>query len=453
MPQVTALNTQLTLWDSIEEASTYHDADRVGYFSLLYGNVGADPKKQHSYRLSDMPKVIAALDTKRDVWISQAEFTQPNRRVVNLLRLGLLFADLDTYNKEWAEGRTPEQLTDSVLYHCDAEGLPRPSVIIFSGRGLQAKWLLTHCLPRAALPRWNACQANLVERLKELGSDQRAKDASRVLRLVDTVNTKSGEICRVTHVEPGEDGAPLRHSFEALCESFLPIARWDIEIGRKERSEAQQAHQLKLLKGGKPGHLKGFSSRSLAWHRLEDLRTLAQLRGGVKEGARMQNLFWQLNFLLLSGATNSVDMYKEAGALAKAINPVWNYRSSELGTLYRKAKDVEAGKPVEFAGREWPALYTPKNSTLINLFEITDDEQAKLRTIISRDMAKARDRERDTTRRRAAGAVSRDEYLSAAEGKREQAKALKAQGLSVRAIADQMGISKTAVGRYLQGQN
>ncbi|QTZ89689.1 hypothetical protein GQ627_0ndm00273 (plasmid) [Klebsiella pneumoniae] len=40
----------------------------------------------------------------------------------------------------------------------------------------------------------------LVDRLLPLGADRQAKDASRVLRMVDTVNQKSGEICRVVHV-------------------------------------------------------------------------------------------------------------------------------------------------------------------------------------------------------------------------------------------------------------
>lgn len=142
-------------------------------------------------------------------------------------------------------------------------------------------------------------------------------------------------------------------------------------------------------------------------------------------------------------------MYHEAAALARELDPRWNYRSAELMTLYAKAKAHEAGEKVEFGGKQFAPLYTPKNDTLISLFHITDDEQRKLRTLISRDMAKERDRERHTARRRAAGAVDRAAYLEAASAKQAQALALKAQGLSVRAIAAQMGISKTAAGRYI----
>jgi hypothetical protein len=156
--------------------------------------------------------------------------------------------------------------------------------------------------------------------------------------------------------------------------------------------------------------LRGFSGRQLAWDRLEDLRRLVELRGGVKEGERMQHLFWRLNFLLLSGATNSAQMYHEAAALARELDSSWNYRSKELMTLYAKAKQYEAGEKVEFGGKQFAPLYTPRNDTLINLFQITDDEQRTLRTLISRDMAAERHRKREEARRRASGAVDRATY-------------------------------------------
>ena len=123
-------------------------------------------------------------------------------------------------------------------------------------------------------------------------------------------------------------------------------------------------------------------------------------------------------------------------------------------TLYSKAKAYEKGEKISFGGREFAPLYTPKNDTLINLFQITDDEQAALRTIISKDMAlerrRERDRTRDEARRRAAGAVDRETYLEAANAKQAQAQALRAQGLSIRAIAQQMNVSVGSVSGYLK---
>ena len=401
---------QISLFSRAEEAQMYHDSQNHGFFSILVDRYGE--KIQSSHRLSEMPIVLGLIDKNRDTWMTQAEFIRPNRRVVYLARIGLLFADLDTYREPWATGRTAEQLAASVLYYCAQEGIPAPSMLIFSGRGIQAKWLLDGVIPRAALPRWNACQRYLVDRLAFLGADRQAKDASRVLRLVNTVNQKSGEICRVVHVEVGADGQPVRYNFEYLCEMLLPAARWTIEQQRQEQEARAKRRQLKLLPGSKSDNLHGFSGRQLAWHRMEDLRTLAELRGGVEEGERMLHLFWRLNFLLLSGATNSRQMYHEAHALAREIDPAWGHNSKELMTLYGKAKAYEAGEKVTFGGKEFAPLYTPKNDTLINLFAITDQEQRELRTIISTGMAAERHRDRETARRRAAGAVDRETYES-----------------------------------------
>ena len=247
---------QLALFDQTQEANTYHDAGRRGFFSLLTSKDNGD-KRQSSHPLSEMATVLGMVDSTRDTWLSQAEFFRPNRRVVNLLRIGLMFVDLDTYRVPWATGRTPEEQAAGVIYFCQAEGLPLPSLMIYSGRGLQLKWLLDAPIPRQALPRWNACQRHLVDKLAELGADPAAKDASRVLRLVDTVNTKSGNICRVVHVQE-EAGEPARYNFEYLCEMLLPVARWDIEAQQKRRRD----RQLTLIPGGRQGNLKGVVSEN-----------------------------------------------------------------------------------------------------------------------------------------------------------------------------------------------
>ncbi|APP87428.1 hypothetical protein ABQZ99_021045 (plasmid) [Xanthomonas hortorum pv. vitians] len=50
------------------------------------------------------PCLVGLIYKDRDTWMTQAEFMRPNRRVVNLLRIGLLFADIDTYRQPWAAG-------------------------------------------------------------------------------------------------------------------------------------------------------------------------------------------------------------------------------------------------------------------------------------------------------------------------------------------------------------
>ncbi len=98
--------------------------------------------------------------------------------------------------------------------------------------------------------------------------------------------------------------------------------------------------------------------------------------------------------MILSGQIASDELHVSAATLAHEIDLAWRYGKSSLSTLYDKARRWNAGETVEFGGKKYPPLYTPRNGTLIDWFEITDVEQRTLRTVISRDMARERRRER-----------------------------------------------------------
>jgi hypothetical protein len=445
----------------LEEACLYHDAGEYGFFSLLWLETSpvssklprrasqSRPKVQRSYPLRKMPEIIENLDQSRDTWISQAEFIQPNRRVVYLLRLNLCFVDLDTYKTPW-KAYPPEAMANLIRGFCQDEDIPEPSLILFSGRGLQVKWLFERPLPRAALPRWNAVQRQLVDRLECFGADAGARDASRLLRLVDTVNTRSGERVRVLWVNESQ-GEIIHYGFDYFSGWLLPVDRDMIRDKREAREERRQAFQL--LKGGRVGNLRPSSNRQLAWDRLEDLRTLARLRAwtetGIPHGYRSKYIHWCLNFLLLSGAVHSSQLFYEAQALVREVCPDLPQNTrSVLSTLYRKAQTYEAGEKVEFNGRTYPPLYTPRNSTLMELFAITDEEVKRLKTIITKEEAAERDAERHRQRRRELGSMNRATYLEAvretAEQRRAQARLLRARGLTWTEVGKEMGVSVTA---------
>ena len=285
-------------------------------------------------------------------------------------------------------------------------------------------------------------------------------------RLEQTINAKTGKRCEVIWQTDGTDGAPVRYDFEALFHQMAPVAREQLEVEREKRQQEREARRegydrwdnrpaLELIKGGRHG-LKRICYRELAWHRLEDLRALAALRAtrnGSLEGERMAFLFWSLNFLGLSNAVSPSSLWKEAQSLATTLAPGWRYERGELSTLYRKLCAYVNGETVEFNGRQYPGLYTPRNQTLIELFKITPDEQRHLKTIISKEEARHRDAERKRSQRREAGAVERSTYLESMAGlseqRREAVLALKAKGLSQRAIAKETGLSKTRVAQLL----
>lgn len=430
---------QIPLFSPADEAGFYHRSDSGGYFSLLTSFEGGR-KVQHSYPTLQMPVVLGMIDANRDTWISQAEFWSSLRRVVNVKSIGLAFLDIDFYREdvEWGRGRTPERAAEDFAGLCDDFGIPRPSLIIYSGRGLQVKWFFETALPRMALPRWNIVEKVLVERFALCGADPQARDSARVLRLVQTVNTKSKQVCRPIWVNTDENGQPVRYDFEYFAECVLPIPR---SMARQHVEKARQT-----VKTPRTCVSRGLNIENLNWNRVEDLRTIVRLRSGMPEGMRMQMLFYTVNFLALSHQITPATFYFEAAAIAHEIDPMWTIRSAELQTVYSKMKDYLAGKTVEFNGRTYPALYTPTNDTLINVFDITSEEQKQLKTIIDG----TEHRRRQMIAIRQSGVMSRFEYEDRAEQRRVQARLLNAKGYTSRQIAAELGISRTTVSKYLK---
>ena len=266
-----------------------------------------------------------------------------------------------------------------------------------------------------------------------------------MLRLVDTVNTRSGERVRVLWVQRHAEDV-RRYPFEWLAETLLPVSREALQ--RQRQAPTEPRIPLKILPGGKTGNLRVFSGRQLAWDRLEDLRTLAQLRGwtehGIPHGYRSKYIHWCLNFLLLSGAVPANQLYPEAQALVREVCPDFSKDvRSVLSTLYRKAKAHEAGERIEFNGRTYPPLYTPRNRTLLALFDVQDDEMKALKTIITPEEAAERHRERNRK-------IDRATYLETAEQRQAYARLLRAKGLSIRDISAEIGVSKSQIHRYLR---
>ena len=431
---------QVPLFSPADEAGFYHCPDSGGYFSLLTSLEGGR-KVQHSYPTLKMPVVLSLIDANRDTWISQAEFWSSLRRVVNVKSIGLAFLDIDFYREdvEWGRGRTPERAAEDFVGLCDDFGIPRPSLIIYSGRGLQVKWFFVTALPRMAMPRWNAVEKVLVEKFAFCGADPLARDSARVLRLVQTVNTKSKQVCRPIWVNTDENNQPVRYDFEYFAECVLPIPR---SVVRQHVEIARQT-----AKTPRSSVSRGLTIETLNWNRVEDLRTIVRLRSGMPEGLRMQMLFYTLNFLALSHQVTPTTFYYEAAAIAREIDPTWTMRSAELKTVYAKMKDYLAGKTVEFNGRTYPALYTPTNDTIINVFGITSEEQKELKTIID-DTEHYR---RQVVDRRKNGMMSRFDYVDRAEQRSVQAMLLREKGLSIRQIAKEMKVSVGSVAGYLKG--
>jgi hypothetical protein len=196
------------------------------------------------WREKDYP-VEVALDLlnhyegRRDVYLSTQRF-RGRRRIAHLLSMGSLCADLDYYRVPELTGLSPRQILDEALAMLEQANIPAPTLAISSGRGLYLLWVHSP-IPRAALPRWTACQHELRNVLSPLRADPAARDAARVLRVIGTRH--GGTRATVEAVAPvGEV-----RTFEDLAGEILPMGRaelYDLRVRRAKR--AARAAQERL---------------------------------------------------------------------------------------------------------------------------------------------------------------------------------------------------------------
>lgn len=398
--------------------------------------------REHVYPVEVAIELLNHYRGRQHVYLSTQRFSG-RRKIAKLLSLSSLYADLDFY-KTGYEGWHPYYVLDVVLEHLagTAPEIPAPTLAISSGRGLYLIWQHEH-IKRSALPRWNACQRQLCELLKPFGADRSAKDAARVLRVI---GTRNGPETVYGLVPVGEV-----YEFNQLADQVLPITQAQIHDLRIQKAlrEARRAPGTPQERRQAPP--EGFTQATLWEARLGDLQKLRWLRF---MDAQMTD--YRHRWLFLSGvamswlAASPRAMRRELFELAREAGDWSEERAAgKLGSVVKRTCMAFAGETVEYGGHQVDARYRYSNQRIIEELEIDASEERYMKTIISDDERRRRDRERDEERRREAGAMSREKYLTRAVKRRAQVRRMASQGFSLRQIARQLGISKSQVHRTL----
>jgi len=442
--------------DPLEEVSLYHHPDNFGFTAILR-KTGAVPvdgslmpiRPQRSYRMAELPEVLKRIETNQDIWIAQNEFIKPNRRLVNLGRITSCYVDLDFYklNHPWVSA---EHAAHALIEHLNKLHIPLPSLIIDSGRGLQVKWLLEP-LPAKALPRWQAVQRTLAAHLESFGADKRALDASRVLRLVGTTNTRSGRLVTVIYANTVK---PIE--FDAFANAILPFTREELQQRKASRLQVIPTPPILKQEAFQTAGLRQLSVRTLWWDRLADIRTLAALRGwtgNVPEGHRAHFLWiacvalcWTMPLAWVKNELSEI-------GLEFASSMPSHERMAMLSTTLARAEAAAKGETISYQDQMIDPRYRISNQRLIELLEITAEEERQLKTIISKSTKRERDRLKKQGERRESGVMERGIYLENAETKRASARIMKAQGKTWKEIAEELGYASAVSARLSCKQN
>ena len=402
-------------------------------------NVAIAQKAGRWRELGAMPKAeaLAKLEELRaepaDLYMSQAGFSGLKRTVNQASSLPCLFVDLDTYARGF-QLDDPYKVLEAIEQ--TAPRLPSPNEIIFSGRGWYARWLFSEPLSGADLARWQAAEDALVRALEPLGADKNVRDAARVLRVVGSLNTKSGKSV-AGYAMPSGRAYRLRELETALAPYMAPAA----SPGGYEAPEldppARAPRSRPLTESQR---LRPYR---LAQDRMQDIRRLAELRGGRLTEHRKRMLF-ALAVNLCWYCSTVDDVIRELDAFSAAFfADARLYRGRSISTALGRMLAAKQGRWNAPGKVSTDPRYKLTNTRMIALLEVTLEEQRHLQTIIG---PTERDRRR-AERRRAAGMVN---YAERTADRMERARELRARGLSLADIGAELGISKQAAHALLR---
>ena len=309
----------------------------VKYINTVHGNsegwitkakISAEGYKQWHYKHMQLVKLKFDKD---NVCITLNTFYKTYRRIECLKELNALFIDLDTYKT----GFTKEQILMNLNENYFGKNIPIPNLIIDSGRGLYLIWLIKK-VPSMALPLWKAAEDYFYKTLKEFGADRQALDATRILRIPGSINSKTHTEVKII------DNYDYLYELREIQNEYMP------ELSEKA-----------LKKRGRPKNvLFVHRERSLYYARIQDLIKLCELREYNLKGHRELILFLYRYYLCYF--TEDIE---------KSLND-----TLELNNMFRQPLSENevrnATKSAETVFKNQSKDYKYKNETLINLLEI-----------------------------------------------------------------------------------
>lgn len=442
--------------------------------------------------MPSLESVVSGMIGAEDTYISQSSFWSCSRKTVHFKQTRAAWVDLDLYNiDKKVDGSTIAQ----ILRHAVDLGIPAPTAVIASGRGCYLKWMFHTPVTQQQLPVWQTLQAVLTAAFSSLAADANARDASRVLRLLETRNSKGGGLVQVI------DGCGVLYDFNEVCRSVEAL-QVDLLVEVKNKPSVSQSRKLaskttalshSLLNASARGDVQALnlfaelhqpimldklSNRSLNWGRFCDLRNLYEQRGGIPVGERDTTMFWMLNFLSHSNVIHASNWEREIAELQQAFPSPESFsplQDGSMSSLLQRVRDHENGVKRMWKGVPVNALYRPGNQFLIKAFAIEPEEMKSLSTIISPEEKQTR---RDGTvegrsERRAQRSQWRDEVRHAFEGQRthlaqlaqvavstdspidaadaavsDGAASLNSGQVNLKALAIYLGVERTRVTRY-----
>lgn len=428
--------------------------------------------RQSMHPLSAMENVLRNVGPANDTYMSQALFDQPLRRVVHMSAGTHALVDLDTYRAPELLWLTADQRAGLIRKFCRNEGIQPPSAIISSGRGLYLKWYWASPISRADGGRAMAVNRALVERFARFGADPAAIDMARILRVIGTVNQKSRSTVEFVWLEQSHRKT-LTYDFGMFSSEVLSSSDNDDDAQSGKNLSTILKFPRVAIRNPQPrtvGQYRRFSRMEWHWGVLEDLRTLAILRGGGRIGYANEqpwdgrgpippgaDIFGHIGACQLAKLVPPHSLWPEIQATVGILLPVDYATSPEFqrhaATLMDRAQRAYAGDGITFDGHMVGPVYTYSKDRLIDILQVSPAEMPAMTRLIDGDEKRRRDTEATRAARRLAGAQERSAYEADAKRRQISARSLRANGHSWGDVAKKLGVKSADAARMLASRH
>ncbi len=286
----------------------------------------------------------------KDVYISQNTFNNRSRRLTHLKELKALYIDIDCYKVNLSK-EAVKYFMENDLYG----QIPVPNMLVDSGRGLYYIIFLENTVAED-LPKWQLIEKYLYEKLKDLGADNKALDATRVLRVVGSTNSKNNELVKVI------DTYDYQYTLDEIIENYIP----EVNEDRKEKQKPKGVRK----KGRKKKFVSLFNLYNLYYTRFKDIKKLVEIRNYEMTGYREITLFLIRYFLNVYHGDDDLVMEEVIEINNSFTEPL------EINEVFNATRSGAIGAT--------ESVYKYSNDKLIKLLDITPSEQKEMATIIGK---------------------------------------------------------------------
>ena len=286
----------------------------------------------------------------KDVYISQNTFNNRSRRLTHLKELKALYIDIDCYKVNLSK-EAVKYFMENDLYG----QIPVPNMLVDSGRGLYYIIFLENTVAED-LPKWQLIEKYLYEKLKDLGADNKALDATRVLRVVGSTNSKNNELVKVI------DTYDYQYTLDEIIENYIP----EVNEDRKEKQNPKGVRK----KGRKKKFVSLFNLYNLYYTRFKDIKKLVEIRNYEMTGYREITLFLIRYFLNVYHGDDDLVMEEVIEINNSFTEPL------EINEVFNATRSGVIGAT--------ESVYKYSNDKLIKLLDITPSEQKEMATIIGK---------------------------------------------------------------------